>query len=248
MGHYLVVLPPPNLPGIQPVPHKLDTWLLLLKTRGLNCTSDCSVCIWQLSGSVWYFYSQCRAEQMSPVGTLCSSQLSHWAEGAAAAAAAPARSACVLSYLGRRPHTWAGVALSLSWWIGWEFSGCWDWFVHGQVTVEAAWGSWSQLLQTSPIASVWDSDGLLHSKLFQLWLCVFNCGCLYENKDFLDWTPRMKRRGKILKTRTHLFLSETSECVWGCIFFRLLDADSVGSFLSVGMTGLILWFKEVGQT
>lgn len=104
MDNYLVVLPPPNLPGIQPVPHKLDTWLLLLKTRGLNCTSDCSVCIWQLSGSVWYFYSQCRAEQMSPVGTLCSSQLSHWAEGAAAAAA-PARSACVLSYLGRRPHT-----------------------------------------------------------------------------------------------------------------------------------------------
>lgn len=34
----------------------------------------------------------------------------------------------------------------------------------------------------------------------------------------------------------------------GGVFFRLLDADSVGSFLSVGMTGLILSFKEVGQT
>lgn len=33
----------------------------------------------------------------------------------------------------------------------------------------------------------------------------------------------------------------------GVFFFRLLDADSVGSFLNVGMTGLILWFKEIGQ-
>lgn len=30
-------------------------------------------------------------------------------------------------------------------------------------------------------------------------------------------------------------------------FFRLLDADSVGSFLNVGRNGLSLWFKEVGQ-
>lgn len=85
--------------------------------------------------------------------------------------------------------TWAGGHIpELVWpcaspeWIGWEFSGCCrsgvaagaDWFVHGQVTVEEARGSWSQLLQTSPVASVCDSDGLLYSGLFKLLLCVFN--------------------------------------------------------------------------
>lgn len=76
------------------------------------------------------------------------------------------------------------MALSLSWWIGWEweFCGCCrstgaagpDWFVHGQLTLQEVWGCESQLLQTSPTASIYDSDGLLYSKLFKLFLCVFN--------------------------------------------------------------------------
>lgn len=71
-----------------------------------------------------------------------------------------------------------------------------------------------------------------------------------KNKDFFSLnSQKEKAGGKIIKTLTHLFLAETSECVCGGVFFfRLLDADSVGSFLSGGMTGLSLWFKEVGQT
>lgn len=57
------MLSPPTLPGIQAVPHKLYTWVLLLKTSArlwlklylLNaqCASG------QRFGSVWYFYSHC---------------------------------------------------------------------------------------------------------------------------------------------------------------------------------------------
>lgn len=179
------------------------------------------MCIWATFWQRGYFYSHCCDEQLSPVGTLCSSKLSHSAKGTASAARA--RSACVLSHLGKRPHTWAGVALSLSWmdWLGilWllqERCGCWGWLV-------CSWPGHtggSQLLQTSPAVSIYDSDGLFYSRLFKLLLCVFNfCIFLDKNKDFLDRSPRKKRGKKIIKPRTHLFLSETSQCVWGCIFF-----------------------------
>lgn len=49
-----------------------------------------------------------------------------------------------------------------------------DWVVHGQVTLEEVWDCQSHLLQTSPTASAFESDGLLYSRLFKLLLCVFN--------------------------------------------------------------------------
>lgn len=131
-----------------------------MQDSDLNCT------FWMLSVHLGSFLAACgifiRAAVTSSSALLghCSSKLSHWAKGTASAA--PARSACVLSHLGKRPHTWAGVALSLSWmdWLGilWllqEHWGCWGWLV-------CSWPGHtggSQLLQTSPAVSIYDSDG-----------------------------------------------------------------------------------------
>lgn len=161
VGTILVMLSPPTLPAAQPVPHELYTWILLLKTSArlwLKLYFLNALCAFgQLSGSVWYFIfipTVVWAEQPCWDTLLIPAQLFK-----GAASAAPARSACVLRHLGRRPHSWAGVASPAG--IAWEFWGCcWGWLVsswpgHTAGSVGLSIPAASHL----PNAWIYDSDG-----------------------------------------------------------------------------------------